>query len=233
MCLLGLVAAGAFLAVVPSEYEASALLDMARLPGKYVEEPAALVERLKQPSTYTEEVIKVCGVEDAASPGEELTKLLKATKAASSLVEIRVRRAGRDLPKKCLESTFSLVKQQQAALSKPEEEQIRSRLAALRSQYSQRQGSRPGDKPTDWLQQAASGVEWVYLSTQIHELEQSLLLIRETRFVSPVYTSVRPVYPKRILTVVLGAMLGLILGLLLAMSRGSLVGSRHSPEIRR
>ncbi len=96
--MLGVAAALTFVMVTPSQYEATAQIQMAQISisnnntnplGSNVELPSLLIARHQVPSAYTEDEIKACGLEGKKMPQESLSKLAKFTpvKGVDSIVE--------------------------------------------------------------------------------------------------------------------------------------------------
>lgn len=231
----GVIVSGGFLIVVPPQYEAYALVEMAQVrttntsnnadvpPSISIETPAMLVERLKSPSTYTSEVIKTCGLVGQLDSPEGMAEMAKTalTKNLISVVSINVRRGSPDQAKQCVEAVFEMIRSQQADLVKPYQAEWKTTLTKLQSRLRENdafvaKAEKVGLYQTIYL---AKRDESTQLKQQIDELERALSRNIQTRLVSPIYASSNPVFPKRTLALALGAMVGLMVGLLVVLGQ--------------
>lgn len=235
---VGVLVSGGFLAVSSSQFEATALVEMAQVPAgnpsgnsnitlmNNVEAPALLIERLKSPSSYTPRAIKACGLDGSGISAESMTRIVKTTlpKNLNSIVQITVRRDSPELAKQCVEAVFAMIREQQAELGKPYFDELKSAMIGLQSRLRENQDyvaktERAGLYQTMYL---ARRDESIVLAQQIGELQRTLSRNVETRLVSPIYASPNKVYPRRALTLALGTIVGLVLGLVLAIGRTAL-----------
>lgn len=237
----GLMAAGGFLAVTPAKYEAAVLIEMAQIRGggpngttvlNVIEPAPLLIERLKNPSTYTPQAIQACAGGDARFSGESMVSLVKAStpRNVGQVVEIKVRRATPALAEQCAQGLFEMIRGQQANLVKPHQDEIRSTLAGLTTRLSDNQNyvlkaEKAGLYNVVYL---ARRDETIYLIQQIDELKRALARDALARLVSPVYATPHPVWPKTALALALGAMGGLMAGLMFTVGRR--VWRQHRPQ---
>lgn len=245
--LAGAVGASAYLAITPPQFESKVQIEMAQVHnsgsgsgsgsknantlGINIEAPEMLVERLKQPTTYTQEVIQACGVQDQMRPSEEMASLINASvpQKLSTVVEITIRRGTPELAMQCATAVFKMVHAQQAALYKPYLDESQKLLATLQARLKENQDflakmNMAGPSQMVYL---ASRDETLYLMNQINSLEQAISQHTETRLVAPAYASPKAVFPKKTHTLLLGAISGLMFGLFVAMMRKALV-KRHT-----
>jgi hypothetical protein len=230
--IAGGLAGGGLLALAPAQYEAEAMIEMAQIRTSGpnggsvmnpIEPPALLIERLKNPSAYTAEAIQACAAGEALFDGESMAKLVKASipKNITTVAELKVRRSTPALAEQCAKGLFEMVSRQQAALLKPQQEEMRATLAGLQTRFGENQNyvakaEKAGLYNVVYL---ARRDESIYLIQQIDELQRALAREAQARLVSPVYASPQQVFPKRNLTLVLGLMGGLMLGLLFTLGR--------------
>jgi hypothetical protein len=227
--IAGGLASGGFLALTPAQYEAEAMIEMAQIrvsgpnSGSVIEAPALLIERLKNPTAYTPEAIQACGAGEATFPGEHMAGLVKAAipKNVSAVAELKVRRSTPALAEQCAKGLFDMVTRQQAALLKPQQEEMRATLAGLQTRFGENQNyvAKAEKAGLYGMVYLARRDESMYLIQQIDELQRALARDAQARLVSPVYASPQQVFPKRSLTLVLGLMGGLMLGLLFTLGR--------------
>lgn len=226
MGFAGVIVSGGFLVVVPPQYEAHALVEMAQVrrpDNTNIEAPALLIERLKSPSTYTPEAIKACGLDGRLDSPDGMAEMAKTTltKNLTSVVTINVRRDSPTQAKQCVGAVFEMIRSQQADLAKPYLDELKTTLTKLQSRLRENnvfvaKAEKVGLYQTVYL---AKRDESSQLTQQIDELERALSRDIQTRLVSPIYASSNPVFPKRTLTLALGAMAGLMLGVFGALGR--------------
>lgn len=229
---IGILASWIYLSVTIPQYEASALIEMAQVRNSdvnsknnasfiNVEPPSLLIERLKNPSTYPPEVIKACRFKDENTSSEMIAKLIKtsALKDLSSVVTITIRRDHPEHAKNCMSAVFEMIKNQQASLAKPYQDETRSKIVELQSRLQKNQdyiikAEKAKLHQTIYL---AHRDESIYLMSQIDELRRLLSLERAARLASPIYASHNQVSPNKNLTISLGSILSLILGVIFAI----------------
>jgi len=230
--IAGGLASGGFLALTPPQYEAEAMIEMAqiRVSGPNggsvmnpIEAPALLIERLKNPTAYTPEAIQACAAGETLFDGESMAKLVKASilKNVTLVAELKVRRSTPALAEQCAKGLFDMVSRQQAALVKPQQEEMRATLAGLQTRFGENQSYVAKAEKTglSGMVHLTRRDESMYLIQQIDELQRALARDAQARLVSPVYASPQQVFPKRSLTLMLGLMGGLMLGLLFTLGR--------------
>jgi len=229
--LAGAALSAGLLTVIPGQYEAEALIEMAQLQSGgpispttvVIEAPALMIERLKNPRSYTSETTRACAEGDARFSDESLAALVKVSvpKGVNSVIKLQVRRFSPAAAEQCLTALIDMIRRQQIALLKPRLDEMRATLTFLQNRLeANRAAMMQSDKAN------LSGViflaqrdESLYLMQQIDDLQRALASDFQTRQVSPVYAAPGQVSPKSVLTLALGVLGGLMLGLLLALVR--------------
>jgi uncharacterized protein involved in exopolysaccharide biosynthesis len=233
--ILGVAAALTFVMVTPSQYEATAQIQMAQISisnnntnplGSNVELPSLLIARHQVPSTYTEDEIRACGLEGKKMPQESLSKLAKFTpvKGVDSIVELKIRRESKEGALACAQALFENVKESQSLIIKPYIEEAKSLLAKYQVRLQETQALvAKADKSGSALSAAylANRDEVKFLTDESIRLNALITSgdARQTKLVTPVYVSDLPVFPKKSISLVLGLFAGLFTGLLLALLR--------------
>ncbi len=230
--IAGGLAGGGFLALTPAQYEAGAMIEMAQIRTSGpnggsvmnpIEPPALLIERLKNPSAYTPEAIQACAVGASPFKGEQMAGLVKASipKNVNTVAELKVRRGTPALAEQCAKGLFEMVSRQQAALLKPQQEDMRATLAGLQTRLGENQNyvAKAEKAGLSGMSYLARRDESMYLIQQIDELQRALARDVQARLVSPVYASPQKVAPNSRLILAVGAMGGLMLGLLFTLGR--------------
>ncbi|TXI11519.1 MAG: hypothetical protein E6Q68_05950 [Polynucleobacter sp.] len=233
--LLGVAAALTFVMVTPSQYEATAQIQMAQISinnnntnplGSNVELPSLLIARHQVPSTYTEDEIKACGLEGKKMPQEALSKLAKFTpvKGVDSIVELKIRLESKEGALACAQALFENVKESQSLIIKPYIEEAKSLLAKYQVRLQETQSLvAKADKSGSALSAAylANRDEVKFLTDESIRLNALITSgdARQTKLVAPVYVSDLPVFPKKRISLVLGLLAGLLVGLLLVLLR--------------
>ncbi len=233
--ILGVAAALAFVMVTPSQYEATAQIQMAQISisnnntnplGSNVELPSLLIARHQVPSAYTEDEIKACGLEGKKMPQESLSKLAKFTpvKGVDSIVELKIRLESKEGALACAQALFENVKESQSLIIKPYIEEAKSLLAKYQVRLQETQALvAKADKSGSALSAAYLAIrdEVKFLTDESIRLNALITSgdARQTKLVAPVYVSDLPVFPKKSISLVLGLLAGLFAGLLLVLLR--------------
>ncbi len=233
--MLGAAAALAFVMLTPSQYEATAQIQMAQISisnnntnplGSNVELPSLLIARHQVPSTYTEDEIKACGLEGKKMPQESLSKLAKFTpvKGVDSIVELKIRLESKEGALACAQALFANVKESQSLIIKPYIEEAKSLLAKYQVRLQETQALvAKADKSGSALSAAylANRDEVKFLTDESIRLNALITSgdARQTKLVAPVYVSDLPVFPKKSVSLVVGLLAGLFVGLLLVLLR--------------
>ncbi|QWD64354.1 Wzz/FepE/Etk N-terminal domain-containing protein [Polynucleobacter sp. MWH-UH2A] len=239
--IIGLVAAIAYLAITPKQYEAVAQITMAQIGatnnnnnlnplGINIEEPALLIARLSSPSSFTPEVVTACSKEDSiqsqANASERLSKSVKLSipKGVANVVEFKAFGSSPQSAKVCANAIFDLIKNTQAQIVTPYIEEAKLKLAddQLRLQEAinlvAKTEKSGGAMSATYL---ATRDEIRYLLEEISALKNLIAAnaSRATRPIAPIYASDQPVSPKKHIALLMGVLAGLGLGLLIALAR--------------
>ncbi len=236
--LLGVLVSATFLIITPNQYQATAQIQMAQISasnnntnplGVNIEEPNLLMARLKLPTTYSDEVIKACGFENASSPAESLASSAKfsAFKGVGSIIELKINRNSREIAINCVQVLFESIKASQNQIIKPYIEESSALLVKYEARLANSQSliSR-ADKSGAALSAAylANRDEVKFLTEEILRLNTFITSAntRQTKLVSPIYASDIAVFPKKTMSLIVGLMAGLFLGLLLVIIKKAL-----------
>jgi Chain length determinant protein len=231
---LGLLGAAGFLAVTPNQYEAIAQIQMAQTSSNSdtnnlmvnVEAPSLLLARLKLPTNYSAAEIKACGLEKAKMPTESLVALSKfsTVKGVGSIVELKIRGEFRESAIICARALFENIRESQNQIIKPSIEGARVliRNYQVRLKEAQELLTR-ADKSGAALSATylANRDEVKFLTSEIIRLTTFLTYsdAHQTKLLSPIYASEAPVFPNKLITLVVGLLGGLFSGLLLVIFR--------------
>lgn len=238
--LLGVLVSAAYLIVTPNQYQATAQIQMAQISasnnnnntnplGVNIEEPNLLLARLKLPTTYSDEVIKACGFENASSPAESLASSAKfsAVKGVGSMIELKINRDSKEIAINCAQALFESIKASQNQIIKPYIEESKALLVKYEARLANSQSLVSGaDKSGAALSAAylANRDEVKFLTEEILRLNTFITTAdtRQAKLVSPIYASDIPVFPKKTMSLIIGLMVGLFLGLLLVIIKKAL-----------
>ena len=239
--LLGLVGSIAYLWVTPNQYQATAQIQMAQISansnnnnnnnntnplGVNIEDPNLLMARLKLPTTYSAQEIKVCGFESSANPSETLAVSAKfsAVKGVGSMIELKINRDNKETALACAKSLFENIKASQNEIIRPYTEEAKTLLVKYQDRLTNSQllVSR-ADKSGAALSAAylANRDEVKFLTEEILRLNTLITSAdtRQAKLVSPIYASDVPVAPKKKIALIAGLFAGLFLGLLLMLGK--------------
>lgn len=233
--VLGLLSAVVFIFVIPSQYEAIAHVRMAQIDagnnvnplGVDIEDVNTLITRMRSPMAYSEKEAQACKLEKSKSPAEDLIdSVLKVTavKGSASLVELKIRRESKEVALACGQAIFENIKNSQREIMKPYVEEARNLLL----QYQVRLNDvRKVIAKADKSGQALSAVylsnrdELKFLADEMVRLSAIINAgdTRQTKLITPIYSSDKPVSPKPNMRLFLGLLAGLFLGLLYVLAR--------------
>lgn len=241
--LLGVLVSATYLIVTPNQYQATAQIQMAQIStsnnnnnnkntnplGVNIEEPNLLMARLKLPTTYSDEVIRACGFENASSPAESLASSAKfsAVKGVDSMIELKINRDGKEIAINCAQALFESIKTSQNQIIKPYIEESKALLVKYEARLANSQSfiSR-ADKSGAALSAAylANRDEVKFLTEEILRLNTFITTAdtRQAKLASPIYASDIAVFPKKTISLIVGLMVGLFLGLLLVLGKKAL-----------
>lgn len=234
--IVGLLGAAGFIAVTPSQYEATAQIQMAQIApnnnnnsnplGVNVEDPNLLMARLKLPSSYTEDEIKACGLQDLKLPAESLanTAKLSPVKGVGSIVELKIRLESKDQAVSCAQSLFENIRDSQNNIVKPYIEEAKALLTKYQARLAEAQSLvARADKSGSALSAAylANRDEVKFLTDESIRLNNLISAgdTRQAKLVAPIYASDIPVFPKKKISLLVGLLAGLFLGVLFVMMR--------------
>jgi len=242
--ILGFSMAGLLLAwsstfLIHPRYQASALIEMARVNSvsntesshfdTTVEDANLLVARLQVPSTFTAATVRLCGLENEHEPQKKLADLVKVSVVpkVSTAVNLSVTGLTPDGAKQCVEALFEIIASYHAALIDSYTNEIRKRQAELLNDLDQYEKLLTELKNSDMESVAylATREKRLFLMEQIATLNRGLLYL-EPRLVSPIYAPPDPVFPRKSLVSAAGFGSGLMFGLVFALARTTLGNSR-------
>lgn len=235
--LLALLGSIAYLLVSPSQYQATAQIQMAQISpnnnntnplGVNIEDSNLLMARLRLPSTYSNQEIKACDFESSPAPSEALVTAAKfsAVKGVGSIIELKVNRDTKEVAIACAQSLFENIKASQNEIIKPYIEEAKTLLVKYQERLTNSQAlvSR-ADKSGVALSAAylANRDEVKFLTEEILRLNTFITTAdtRQAKLVSPIYASDVPVAPKKKIVLITGLFAGLFLGLLLMVVKRS------------
>lgn len=231
----GLAIATAYLAVTPKQYEAVAQIAMAQISsannnknnnlnplGVNIEEPSLLISRLTQPTSFPEQVLGTCGIEEGANLAKSIK--LAPPKGVANVVELKTFGGSPEAASTCAQAIFGLIKTTQAEIVAP---YIADAKVKLDDDMERLQKAKELVAKAD---KSGSAIGAAYLSTRdeirflLDEIAslQSIVISnqsRATRLIAPIYASDTPVAPKKRVVLMAGLFGGLFAGLLIALTR--------------
>ena len=224
--IAGLILASAYVIFAPKKYEASWQMQMAQMSSNSnIEEPAALVQRLRSPTTYSIEVQQVCGMPKSGEFGEYLNKKLEVqpVKNMTTAVEMKLRTSNHEQTKRCAEQLVSMIITQQskfaeAALATTQAQLIQY-VQTLAEEQRQLEKSNKSQLGSLDVLLKIDKIRW--LREQIDAAQQAIKFaqMNPTKLLVPIYAPAKPVSTKLELTLIFGLLLGLMLGVLYALAK--------------
>lgn len=232
MGLLGLAISATYLLLTPNQFEAVANVAMGRIPSSAVniEEPVALINRMSLPSSFDAAVIASCGLQDSGNLATQLFKSIKLSipKGVVNVVELKVTRPSPELAQACAASVFDGIAKSQAQMIGPLVQAAKASNSARLTKVDERLTQ---DKVLLAKTEQPRGVlspAYFLILTEIRTLEDErdklsasidTMGVQTANLQSPIYVADKPVYPKKLISLLAGLIGGLFLGLLIALGR--------------
>lgn len=252
LCTTGLLCALIYLAITPAQYEAQLWLKMAQSSrnndsitisinngnvsvnskttsnSNISEEPEALAQRLRSPTTYTEVVRQNCGLQEEARLHHFLDRNLEAhaVKNSTTLFELKLRAASVSQARQCAESVVEMISSQQAKLIGEQMAGRGEQLERYQKAYQEEQKklavlSNNGLERFAYLAELDQ-LSWLRSRIGTLQEELNLSLKYPTKLTGPIFVSSKAVSPKVSITLLIGVLLGLMVGVLFASIRESM-----------
>lgn len=227
--VLGLVISGIYGLSKPALYEATLQIKMAQHASygtiSYIEQPAELIERLKVPTVYTDEVLRECGVKDGDADGPNINGRFKATgvKGVGDAIEIKLRSNKPEGAKSCANALLKNISAQQQAmiddLLKGKQAQLERMQKTFADEKNQLDRIKQGEKGGIAYPTSLSAL--TSLRAGIDRLNDEFIFAKThpTKLMTPIYVSSRPVARKIPLIILLGIFAGIVLGVIFAALR--------------
>ena len=234
--IIGILVSGFYLLITPNVYKSVVNVSMTRMVlsteklAVNIEEPTALVARLRDSSGFNSELIEICNFQNSADIGEELNKFTKfsISKTVPSLVEITVMRPSQTLAKICAESIYKFIVKSQIQIGESIIEATRNKssieLAKIEKRLLEDRLLLAREQARGALTQAQFS-----LANQIRALEdqRDLLLAQIPKILDPqgsqlnppIHVSNKPFYPKSMITLAVGLLGGILFGVCIALFR--------------
>jgi uncharacterized protein involved in exopolysaccharide biosynthesis len=234
--LLGLVAAF----VLPEKFEASALVEPAKVMGKYIETSNVLAEKMRSPTYYSTATLDTCAYSGKRGARQAFVKDLKPQVGRqSTFVSISIRAASPELARQCLAAVVEDVKRDQSELVSQQVAAAKERLKREQEklELAERVMNSIAERTMEQARKSAgidvAGSTLIFIATQAKQAEIATLKNTveqmaaelsesQTRLASlatPIFSPDEKVEPKRLMILVGACLGGLMLGLFVALGR--------------
>lgn len=118
--VIGLMVGISYAVLAPEKFQADVIVQGALVAGQSVEPPAVTVEKLKQPTYYSQETLTHCNLKDSATAFSSLAKDLKpALNKAAPVISLSYTTKSPELAKSCLESVITDIGKNQQHIAEP------------------------------------------------------------------------------------------------------------------
>ncbi len=227
--LAGLIFSTIFLSRSPKVYEARWQLQMAQFASNNsfinIEEPVALIQRLRLPIAYSIEAKESCGTTKDDEIGDYLSGAfeIQTIKDVPSVVAMKFRAPSATLAKECAEAIGTMIVAQQRDLiadrMNGRHDQLTQYQQALHDENRQLETIKKSELSNFSYLAKLDKLSW--LRTRIDSLQEEAILSQKhpAKLINPIYVTNKPVSPKKWQLIVLGILLGMVLGLMYAMVR--------------
>jgi len=243
--------AALYLLFRPALYEASSIIQVARVDGEPVEEVAVLNEKIKLPLYFSNGTRQTCASDGPAPATNALAGMLKTQAITNTpFLNLSVKMGSPEQAKACLSSMLTDIQTQQAVLAEPLVQKQATLLNALKSKLavaeeisniltSQGMQNQIGNN-----QFAAAAMLLANATSQdkeIKKLNDEIMVLEiamspaqtsPASLAAPIYTPLTPAGVQPWLVLLLAAVVGLFLGILTAWIRMTwprLMGQLRSP----
>jgi capsular polysaccharide biosynthesis protein len=222
-------------------YQAIGSIQVAKVAGSDVENPALLVEKLKMPMYYSEKSYLACDVMKISEPGDRIAKALKpALSKTASIINISYTSKSSEDSRACLEAILGDINANQKLLSKPIIDIKKNQLSTIKRKLETAQKNIKiipiKDNYFDFSdsKMIASSLlialvmskenEINDLQSKINDLEISLSepQTMEANFIAPIFSPNSKVSPSVRLTLLLGLVIGFFGSLLFLIGKKTL-----------
>lgn len=243
--IFGILLAVSYIFLTPARFEATLQIEMAkfggtvnatemRSTGSPIEAPSLLLKRLAVPTTYPPASIAACELPESPAGAERLAKSTrgKAVPGSESVIEITIHGSSPRTAHECANSIFTMIEEQHTALAKPH---IRATADAIKV-LQERLNKNHSLMETSAREEMQTAVylsrrdESLWLLEEIQRMERSIKNVMPTRLVSPIYSNLTPVAPKKTLSIVIGLLAGMFIGLFFAFAITVLKQLRNPPQ---
>ncbi len=231
---------------LPSKFQATAYIQVAKVANADVEAPNILLEKLKMSMYYSTKTFSECNVENTAEPGKAIANGLKPTLAKGApIISISYKDTNIEDAKRCLESVLSDIRTNQNEIAKPILEQKKNQLSNLKQKLESAEQITKllsSKKPNFDFSDSKFSASTLLLATtlskenevkdlraQINDLEIALAepQTKETYLTTPINAPNIRVEPKRSL-IALGSVIGgMFLAIMFLILRKSLSKSKE------
>lgn len=224
--VFGLIFSAGYLAYTPKLYESRMQLQMAQFKSNSnIEEPAALISRLRGITAYPIEVLASCAIPEGAEMRDYLDGRIKVEviKNVADIVEMRIKATSQELSRYCAEKIISMIVNQQ--INMIEQHLAGRQIQLLKYQQAMKEEINQIEKIKN---PALTNFAYLarldklsFLRTRIDELQEEAFIAYKhpAKLIAPIDVSKKPVFPKVGLVIMLGTLLGLMLGLMYTLVR--------------
>lgn len=221
----------AYLFIVPNQYEAITQIGVAQIrqnnsSEKALEEPTSLIYRMRNPSSYSEEVINACAYQEKREPSLALSRDLKFSvpKGVANTIELRVISPMPLLALSCSQAVFDRLRNLQEQTAEPLRKEAEVKLVYENESID------AAKKLILKVDQSGGLMTGAYLAARdelsyfLIERQKTTDLIkslnsRSTRLTSPIYVHESPIAPKKGISIGVGLIGGLFFGIIFLLLR--------------
>lgn len=215
-----------FFALSPKQYEAISQMQVAQLVTNKnnngeasiinIENPAILMNRLKSPMTYDENILKVCQHSGNAS-AMAMAISSNIPKGATNTLEIKFKSESKDTSIKCLAELFLLIQSQEVKLTEPYLEEMNKQINEINGRIKVNQGilEKSAQLPLGSWSYFFNLDEIRRLYSERDNLKNviNLTQVYKAKLLIPPYTMDKPVSPNFYKVILLGLGAGIIFAL--------------------
>lgn len=228
--LLGVISAIGYLVITPERYEVTAILQPATvgmviessIEPKDIEPIAQTYERLKLITFYDDSIVDTC---QSNSSKELVAKVKVGIVKGNNLISISYQASSPVLAKNCMNKIVGKLIKSQETIAAPLLTELKSQMASTKQQldnteqFLMQSEKRVTSNSSSQIESVMIMLKRDYLMKlqkvyQEQRVQLTEPITQSMKLLEPVYTSEKPVYPNKILTISTALIGGLLLGTL-------------------
>lgn len=231
--VIGLIISTGYAFLSPQKFQAEALIQGGVVAGQPIEPAVILIEKLKQPTYYSQNSLIQCAPNESGMNGQVLAREIKPTVVKnSSLISVTYKGYAAASAENCLNAVLLDIRRNQEQLPKPLIEAKKTQLQLAKQELDQTEkiNSQLSKELNGNSSNSSALISSIILSNQsallaakksieAQEMELAPPQTQQASAATPIYAPDIPVSPKKGLVILVGILAGLAIGVVWLMAR--------------